>query len=126
MPYQFQAEKLGSWRMMNRASGKDGFGLPKIFIIESMDQPALGQFTYCYVDTVTLGARTIRFSNAVLCRIAISRFLLAGLGAQRIPFPPIAGADTRSAPQHLHKMVPLLEVTGLTCGTGERTQPTPG
>jgi hypothetical protein len=75
MPYQFQTKNFGKCRMTNRTSGKYGFGLPKFFLIESMDQPGLGRFTYRYTDTVVSGAHGVRFSNAVLCGIAISQFL---------------------------------------------------
>jgi hypothetical protein len=61
--------------MTNRTSGKHGFGLPELFVVESMDQPGLARFTYRYADTVVSGEHSVRFSNAVLCRIAISQFL---------------------------------------------------
>lgn len=73
--YQFQAEGAGRCQLTNRTKGNHGFGLPKLFVIESVDQPELGQFTYRYADNVVEGVHSGEFSNAVLCRIAIAQFL---------------------------------------------------
>lgn len=75
MLYRFEAEGFGRCHLTNRTTGKHGFGLPKLFVIESADQPALGQFTYRYADNVVGDVDTAGFSNAALCRIAIAQFL---------------------------------------------------
>jgi hypothetical protein len=66
------------WRRNGKNSNlKEISYLPmsQFFVIESMDQPGLGRFTYRHADTVVSGEHGVRFSNAVLCRIAISQFL---------------------------------------------------
>lgn len=59
--YRFEAEGFGRCHLTNRTTGKHGFGLPKLFVIESADQPALGQFTYRYADNVVGDVHTAGF-----------------------------------------------------------------
>ncbi len=75
MQYQFRVEDIGLCQLTNRTSGIHGFGLPKLFVIETLDQHAMGKFTFRYADTTVEGVHTAEFSNAVLCRIAIAQFL---------------------------------------------------
>jgi hypothetical protein len=66
MAYQFQTQNFGRCRLTYKTSGKHGFGLPKLFIIESIDQPTLGQVTFRYVDTAISGVHGAGLSNALL------------------------------------------------------------
>lgn len=75
MKYRFQAEGFGRCQLTNRTKGNHGFGLPKLFVIEAVDHPVLGQFIYRFADNVVEGVHSAEFSNAVLCRIAIAQFL---------------------------------------------------
>lgn len=78
MLYIFETNELGRCELERRTSGKNGFGLRKVFVLTAVELPKLTSLTLTYVNNLVMNADHIDPSNDTLSRIAIAQFVWHG------------------------------------------------
>lgn len=76
MRYYFMTENLGPCRIELNASGKYGFSQPKIFVITYDRLSKTSRCEFHYKNRDVHGIMHRELSNAQLCRVAITQFVI--------------------------------------------------
>lgn len=78
MRYTFDTNELGRCELERRTSGKNGFGLRKVFVLTAVELPKLASLTLTYANNLVMSAAHIDPSDDTLTRIAIAQFVRHG------------------------------------------------
>jgi len=115
MLYSFDTVRLGRCELERRTSGKNGFGLRKVFCVSALEQPSLARRTFTYVNNAITGVHPVDPSDDTLCRIAIAQFLAdldrCGSGGGNdlldLNIPPYTGHVSRNNGARLRPASPV-------------------
>ena len=78
MRYTFETSELGRCELERRTSGKNGFGLHKVFVLTAPEAANVGSLTVTYTNNLVMGVGHIDPTDETLSRIAIAQFLRNG------------------------------------------------
>jgi hypothetical protein len=75
MIYRFNLPELGCCKLERRTSGKQGFCVPKLFTVSSLDTTNIVTRSYRFIDRIISGTKQSQLKDWTLSRLAIGQFL---------------------------------------------------